>query len=160
MKKTTAELALAALKNCADSADVHDAITAIEADLAQAVEPVGRVVSSGPANFHIFQWLSADHSFRVPIGAMLYAAPVNAWMPIESAPKDGSIFLITNGTHVYPAFHNKFNSFWPWGIFDNTDTSLTGCCDLEHSDRISFNSLSGRSPSHWMPLPPAPGSAT
>lgn len=41
MKKTTAEQALAALKNCADSVDVHDAITALELDIAQAVEPVG-----------------------------------------------------------------------------------------------------------------------
>jgi len=35
----TKQLALDALKNCADSADVHDAITTLEADIAQPVEP-------------------------------------------------------------------------------------------------------------------------
>lgn len=54
---------------------------ALQADLTEVVEPVGKVVSSGPANLPIFQWLSADHSFRVPIGSMLYAAPQEAAAP-------------------------------------------------------------------------------
>ncbi len=38
-------------------------------------EPVARIVSSGPHDFPLLEWLSADHSFRAPIGSMLYAAP-------------------------------------------------------------------------------------
>lgn len=38
-------------------------------------EAVAKIVSSGPANMPLLQWLSADHSFRAPIGSRLYAAP-------------------------------------------------------------------------------------
>ena len=39
------------------------------------VDPVAKVVSSGTFNMPILQWLSADHSFRVPIGTMLFTHP-------------------------------------------------------------------------------------
>jgi len=81
LKKIDAELRAAwnsrLLPTCAISAAcIHDytaTITLCEASLARVVEPVGEVVSSGPSNLPIFQWLSADHSFRVPIGSKLYA---------------------------------------------------------------------------------------
>jgi hypothetical protein len=38
-------------------------------------EAVAKIVSSGPADMPLLQWLSADHSFRAPIGSRLYAAP-------------------------------------------------------------------------------------
>lgn len=38
-------------------------------------EAVAQIVSSGPANMPLLQWLSADHSFRAPIGSRLFAAP-------------------------------------------------------------------------------------
>jgi hypothetical protein len=40
-----------------------------------ASEPVARIVSSGPNNFPLLQWLSPEHSFRAPIGSLLYAGP-------------------------------------------------------------------------------------
>lgn len=39
---------------------------------------VARVVSSGPANFPLLEWRSADVSLRTPIGAKLYARPAPA----------------------------------------------------------------------------------
>lgn len=41
----------------------------------QAGEAVAWIVSSGPHDFPVLQWLSADHSFRAPIGSMLVAIP-------------------------------------------------------------------------------------
>ncbi len=38
-------------------------------------EPVARVTSSGPHDFPLLEWLSADHSFRCSIGDLLYTAP-------------------------------------------------------------------------------------
>lgn len=37
-------------------------------------EAVARIVSSGHHGFPLLEWLSADHSFRAPIGSLLYAA--------------------------------------------------------------------------------------
>lgn len=60
-----------------------EAISAVCADLAEPVpplpkpEPVAQIVGTGgAANMPLLQWLSADHSFRAPIGSTLYALPV------------------------------------------------------------------------------------
>lgn len=45
------------------------------AALAEPSDPVGKVVSSGPADFPIFQWISADHSLRCKTGDLLYLHP-------------------------------------------------------------------------------------
>jgi hypothetical protein len=45
-------------------------------------EPVARIVSSGPENFPLLEWISADHSFRAPIGSMLCVATP----PAQPAP--------------------------------------------------------------------------
>lgn len=52
----------------------------LRAQLAEiaASEPVGKVVSSGPANLPVFQWLSADHSLRCNIGDELFTRPMSA----------------------------------------------------------------------------------
>lgn len=50
---------------------------AVLAEIA-ATEPVGKVVSSGPANLPVFQWLSADHSLRCNIGDKLFTRPMPA----------------------------------------------------------------------------------
>jgi len=42
---------------------------------AASPEPVAQVVSTGAMDLPLLQWMSADHSFRVPIGTLLYAHP-------------------------------------------------------------------------------------
>ena len=50
------------------------AIAALQAE--PQPEPVAQIVGTGgTANMPLLQWLSADHSFRAPIGSMLYALP-------------------------------------------------------------------------------------
>jgi len=50
------------------------AIAALEAE--PQPEYVAQIVGTGgTANLPLLQWLSADHSFRAPIGSMLYALP-------------------------------------------------------------------------------------
>lgn len=50
------------------------AIAALQAE--PQPEPVAEIVGTGgTANMPLLQWLSADHSFRAPIGSMLYALP-------------------------------------------------------------------------------------
>jgi len=56
------------------------AIAALQAE--PQPEPVAEIVGTGgTANMPLLQWLSADHSFRAPIGSMLYALP-------STPPKD------------------------------------------------------------------------
>ena len=51
-----------------------EAIAALQAE--PQPEPVAQIVGTGgTANMPLLQWLSADHSFRAPIGSMLYALP-------------------------------------------------------------------------------------
>lgn len=53
---------------------VRAAIAALQAE--PQPEPVAQIVGTGgTANMPLLQWLSADHSFRAPIGSMLYALP-------------------------------------------------------------------------------------
>jgi hypothetical protein len=47
--------------------------TAIEA--AEKQEAVAQIIALGQYEFPGLEWLSADHSFRAPIGTLLYAAP-------------------------------------------------------------------------------------
>ena len=38
-------------------------------------EPVAQIIALGQYEFPGLEWLSADHSFRAPIGTLLYTAP-------------------------------------------------------------------------------------
>ena len=51
-------------------------------------EPVAKIISSGPADFPLLQWLSADLSFREPIGSLLYAHPPEADKLLQQALED------------------------------------------------------------------------
>ena len=54
----------------------NDSTQAARAGDGKLPQPVAQIVSSGPANMPLLQWLSADHSFRAPIGSYLYAGPL------------------------------------------------------------------------------------
>lgn len=71
----------------------------LRAQLAEiaATEPVGKVVSSGPANLPVFQWLSVDHSLRCNIGDELFTRPMPAQQPIGYTHKDELKHLAAGG---------------------------------------------------------------
>jgi hypothetical protein len=91
--------------------------------------------------------------FRASVKAMIAtpqaqpapAPVVPAWMPIESAPKDDYILLwcpthIQKGRDAMP-FTGRYMSHVPW-IIVSSDMAI---------QKVH--------PTHWMPLPPPPGSA-
>ena len=70
------------------------------------------------------------------------------WQPIETAPRDGSYVLVSNGHGVWVArFKDVYQSGWkpptPWQSM------------MLNHDHIPSAKRSG-SPTHWMPLPAAP----
>ncbi len=74
-----------------------------------------------------------------------HPAKGDGWLPIESAPKDGTHVFVSLGIHVTIgrwAEHFSAHHF--------SDTSAGWYCD-ELNRRIE--------PTHWMPLPPAPKEA-
>jgi hypothetical protein len=67
------------------------------------------------------------------------------WQPIETAPKDGTTILLSNGYHMAVArwdenFWNDANFCWSISDWHNEPLYLRG----------------GYSATHWMPLPPLP----
>ena len=64
------------------------------------------------------------------------------WMPIETAPKDGQAILVTDGRGCYCVEWNEELDWWT--VDDN---------------KLGPFRLRGSAPTHWMPLPPAPGPA-
>ena len=84
---------------------------------------------------------------RFDYGTMLYAHPsppegMAGWQPIETAPKDGQAILVTDGMNCYCVeWDEEFD--W-WTVDDN---------------KLGPFRLRGSAPTHWMPLPPAPGPA-
>lgn len=85
---------------------------------------------------------------------------LQGWQPIETAPRDGTRILATNGDFTQVCYPREFprpvNS--PFGA--DRDKSIPG--DIWEYFRDDQNAP-GRSwsmiPSHWMPLPPAPTGA-
>ena len=66
---------------------------------------------------------------------------VAGWRPIETAPKDGTSILVSDGAEVDQAEFWDDRGYW---------VAIGGKC-------AAGNGL-GYDPTHWMPLPPAPGS--
>jgi hypothetical protein len=78
----------------------------------------------------------------------LTAALVEAWRPIEEAPKDRPILL---AAYIVPSDEAQRNGLKPfWHI-------ATGRAFGTKLDR--WTNVLGEKPSHWMPLPPSPGAA-
>ncbi len=104
MKTTTAQMALDALKKSQVFAECtkwdetykahHAAIAALEAEIAQPVEPVAQYAShfSTPEGTKEFRGYAEK---PLPPGTMLYAAPQEpaapGWLPISQAPKYGTL---------------------------------------------------------------------
>jgi hypothetical protein len=73
--------------------------TAIEA--AEKQEPVAQIIALGQYEFPGLEWLSADHSFRAPIGTLLYTTP-------PAAPVQGQ--TVYSGDE--PAWNDQFEAWW------------------------------------------------
>lgn len=72
------------------------------------------------------------------------------WQPIETAPKDGTDILLTDGYRAAVAswYPEEFpDAEWPWGVSD------------WHNDPLHLRG--GYMATHWMPLPmpPTPSSS-
>ena len=87
------------------------------------------------------------HRDDLPVGTDLYTHPsppegMAGWQPIETAPKDGQDILVTDGMNCYCVeWDEEFD--W-WTVDDN---------------KLGPFRLRGSAPTHWVPLPPAPGPA-
>ena len=87
------------------------------------------------------------HRDDLPVGTDLYTHPsppegMAGWQPIETAPKDGQAILVTDGMDCYCVeWDEEFD--W-WTVDDN---------------KLGPFRLRGSAPTHWVPLPPAPGPA-
>lgn len=127
-------------------ADIDEAISALEADLASKVEPVAEVMEKHDrAGGTFVAWKTLPVS-----GMLLYAAPQQAeapgWMTIETAPKDGRFILVNdmNGTASCVAAKWLAGEQWSGWVYED--------------DLLQDNLPLGPSPTHWMPLPAAPRS--
>ena len=65
------------------------------------------------------------------------------WLPIESAPKDGTVDIWANGGRYTDC---KFRR--------PTNSSIAECWCFEYEDAGVWDALSH--PTHWMPIPSAP----
>jgi len=86
----------------------------------------------------------------------LFPAPraVPAWLPIESAPKDGTDILVMYMHIDTQIVHNAF-----WLGDEDYDTDPSGWWTYEHSEVSRLLLDDWMTPTHWMPLPAAPKGA-
>jgi hypothetical protein len=127
------------------SAELRKAFGALEAELARlrAVEPCCIIEKLGEIR-GLVRWVC--HTGRpLSVGDSLYAAPPAQpaeplqpqWRDIESAPRDHTEILLSNGEHV---------SSGAW---------FTGEDDHE-AQWMDWSGGMLPEPTHWMPIPPAP----
>lgn len=84
------------------------------------------------------------------------ATDANGWMPIESAPKDGTGIHLTDGRSVFYGWFNQTSGWdrdFPWVIIESHSMEPVGCCDSEKDDRVQANRWNSKAPTHWQPLP-------
>lgn len=80
------------------------------------------------------------------------------WQPIESAPKDGTRVLLTDGASVEagcfaPSIHGDD---FPWAFVDDYSGVDTTC---DGAVGVLANAWKAQSVTHWQPLPPPPAIA-
>lgn len=127
--------------------------SAVIAAPAQAAEPVAFVPADDLAQFMTYGGaiLANDHQ-RDDTDVPLYAAPVAqaepAWLPIETAPKDGSTIMLLEDGNDEPFFGFWWEGRARWRASTiHYDTDGDACV----IDRIYSEGVS-----HWMPLPQPP----
>ena len=75
------------------------------------------------------------------------------WQPIETAPRDGTPILLTDGRScVHLAWYQDAYEPYPWFLVDSFDHRT----NEQGTDTVELNSAMEVWPTHWMPLPEAP----
>lgn len=79
------------------------------------------------------------------------------WRSMESAPRDGTPILLTDGrSNVHLAWFKGADENYPWFLVDDFNYN-TG----DHGvDSIELNSAMETWPAYWSPLPAPPEAAT
>ena len=99
-----------------------------------------------PEAMDLADWLEAIGAGGVSGPLVGRAGPPTAqaegWRPIETAPKDCQAILVTEGGFCHCVEWNE--EFDWWAVDDN---------------KLGPFRLRGSAPTHWMPLPAAPGPA-
>ena len=123
--------------------ETNAAIAALEADLAQPVEPVGYVYSDSSNPNQAVKCAAIDR--RLPNGTPLYTAPQEpaGWQPIETAPKDGTPVDLWRGGERLTNMRRV--EIAPDNVFYEPAESGYSCV---------------RDATHWAPLPSAPKDAS
>jgi len=106
---------------------------------------------AGLPNYHK-KWDGHDTPTKYRRLEALTAAPTG-WMPIETAPKDGTEILVWNAVPVGDASGSVMCVYW-----NCVDRDWEWC--VVYSQDYLGGYATASNPTHWMPLPPAPGAAT
>ena len=83
------------------------------------------------------------------------------WYPIETAPRDKSIVILTDGDLVHPGCYVKYGK-WCWHFFDTPFfmAELDGTPKTRMvTEANAWPDDPSNGPTHWMPLPPPPPAA-
>jgi hypothetical protein len=79
------------------------------------------------------------------------------WQPIETAPKDGTVILLA----AFDADGTPFGEEWPcyWGHIQQNGLfpGVTGMWTVTGGGVTWSEAPEEGGPTHWRPLPPAPG---
>lgn len=73
------------------------------------------------------------------------------WQPIETAPKDGTQILVWEAGDVSVVAWERIKNCNGWQCFGD------GRRAVEYMSDFGTDYLEAGWPTHWMPLPPAPG---
>ncbi len=90
---------------------------------------------------------AGDVSLKTTRAAAACIREMVEWRPIETAPKDGTLILC-----LYPDRHGQDQlSLRYWAVGDWPSSGRTEGWSDQHRQ------LRKTEPTHWLPLPPAPG---
>jgi hypothetical protein len=107
--------------------------------------------------------------YHLPLDATRAAPPPEpseAWRPIETAPKDGTLIDIWTGNAEFPQRVTDVswrkpseNEFWANGSDEPSAEDGTFSGDPGWFDCLGFKFWADHEPTHWMPLPQPPAIA-
>ena len=130
----------------------------VEASPAQPVQPseqaafedwLHRVCPSGDVTEVQRQWEASRELAEWLESQAKPVQPSDPWLPIETAPKDGTEIIMSNGKDVSAGS-------WFKGHDGTYDRDGAPNCDEKDACWMDWSGGMLPEPTHWMPLPPAP----